>query len=120
MLEAKRIRQPSPYITGSGRHACFLASSAINLTRPVNQRLASCDFQFKRYQVDDKSIGVTLWCVELMLYHPVFPGIRDTVWRDTAGSERFSAMTSSYFRGAHGIILGADYIPEKELSSFLL
>ncbi|KAF5836922.1 hypothetical protein DUNSADRAFT_5253 [Dunaliella salina] len=44
-----------------------------------------CDFQFKRYQVDDKSIGVTLW--------------------DTAGSERFSAMTSSYFRGAHGIIL---------------
>lgn len=26
--------------------------------------------------------------------------------RDTAGSERFQAMTSSYFRGCHGIFLG--------------
>lgn len=33
--------------------------------------------------------------------------IRTTVW-DTAGQEKFRAMTSSYYRGAHGIVLVYD------------
>ena len=32
--------------------------------------------------------------------------IKATIW-DTAGQERFRTLTSSYYRGAHGIIFGA-------------
>jgi len=31
--------------------------------------------------------------------------IKATIW-DTAGQERFRTLTSSYYRGAHGIIFG--------------
>jgi Ras-related protein Rab-18 len=32
--------------------------------------------------------------------------LRLTLW-DTAGQERFRTLTSSYYRGAHGIVFGA-------------
>ena len=32
--------------------------------------------------------------------------LRLTIW-DTAGQERFRTLTSSYYRGAHGIVFGA-------------
>jgi len=31
--------------------------------------------------------------------------VKATIW-DTAGQERFRTLTSSYYRGAHGVILG--------------
>ena len=31
--------------------------------------------------------------------------VKLTIW-DTAGQERFRTLTSSYYRGAHGVILG--------------
>ena len=34
--------------------------------------------------------------------------VKVTIW-DTAGQERFRTLTSSYYRGAQGIILGDRY-----------
>lgn len=44
------------------------------------------DFKVKHMEVSGKRIKMTIW--------------------DTAGQERFRTLTSSYYRGAQGIILG--------------
>mmetsp|Transcript_13228 Transcript_13228/g.23574 ORF Transcript_13228/g.23574 Transcript_13228/m.23574 type:complete len:199 (+) Transcript_13228:220-816(+) len=46
------------------------------------------DFKVKYMTVEDKRIKLTIW--------------------DTAGQERFRTLTSSYYRGAHGIVLVYD------------
>eukprot|EP00128_Syssomonas_multiformis_P011043 Colp12_sorted_trinity150504_noHs@4149 len=46
------------------------------------------DFKIKTVNVSGKSIQLTIW--------------------DTAGQERFRTLTSSYYRGAHGVILVYD------------
>ena len=52
------------------------------------QSTIGVDFKVKSVQRRDKKIKVTIW--------------------DTAGQERFRTLTSSYYRGAHGIILCYD------------
>jgi hypothetical protein len=49
-------------------------------------RWPGVDFKVKMMQVDGKKIKMTIW--------------------DTAGQERFRTLTSSYYRGAQGIVLG--------------
>jgi Ras-related protein Rab-18 len=44
------------------------------------------DFKVKVMTVNRKKVKLTIW--------------------DTAGQERFRTLTASYYRGAHGIILG--------------
>lgn len=77
----------------------FVGDSAVGKTCLLNrlfsdtfdERTAAtigCDFRFKQYQFDDKVVGVTLW--------------------DTAGAEKFKALTSNYYRGAHGLVLVFD------------
>ena len=51
------------------------------------------DFKIQTLQLDDKIIKLQLW--------------------DTAGQERFRTITTSYYRGAHGIIIVFD-ITDKE------
>jgi len=51
------------------------------------------DFKIQTLQMDDKIIKLQLW--------------------DTAGQERFRTITTSYYRGAHGIIIVFD-ITDKE------
>ena len=46
------------------------------------------DFKIQTMQIDDKVIKMQIW--------------------DTAGQERFRTITSSYYRGAHGIIIVYD------------
>ncbi|XP_071732952.1 ras-related protein RABC2a-like isoform X2 [Rutidosis leptorrhynchoides] len=46
------------------------------------------DFKMKMLTIDGKRLKLTIW--------------------DTAGQERFGTLTSSYYRGAHGIILVYD------------
>ncbi|ETO80300.1 hypothetical protein, variant 7 [Phytophthora nicotianae P1976] len=50
--------------------------------------VSGVDFKVKMMQVDGKKIKMTIW--------------------DTAGQERFRTLTSSYYRGAQGIVLVYD------------
>ena len=62
---------------------------------------AGVDFRLKYINAQDKRVKLTIW--------------------DTAGQERFRTLTSSYYRGAHGIIystLGHCPSYEKAGSSF--
>ncbi|KAM0922124.1 hypothetical protein ACQ4PT_006361 [Festuca glaucescens] len=59
---------------------CRVASSS--------QQFPGVDFKIKFLTVGDKKLKLTIW--------------------DTAGQERFRTITSSYYRGAHGIILVYD------------
>lgn len=40
--------------------------------------------------------------------------IKITIW-DTAGQERFRTLTSSYYRGAQGIMLGKRKLDKKNI-----
>jgi Ras-related protein Rab-1A len=51
------------------------------------------DFKVKTLEVDGKSVKLQIW--------------------DTAGQERFRTITSSYYRGAHGVVMVYD-ITDKE------
>jgi len=46
------------------------------------------DFEIREFQVNDKKIKLSVW--------------------DTSGSERFRTITTSYYRGSHGIMLVFD------------
>jgi Ras-related protein Rab-18 len=52
------------------------------------QSTIGVDFKVKHLQVEDKKVKLTIW--------------------DTAGQERFRTLTSSYYRGAHGVVLVYD------------
>merc|ERR1712182_16612 len=55
------------------------------------------DFKLKMMNVEDERLKLTIW--------------------DTAGQERFRTLTSSYYRGAHGIIFVYD-VTRQEGKSF--
>ncbi|KAJ8759134.1 hypothetical protein K2173_004141 [Erythroxylum novogranatense] len=61
----------------------FISNSVHDLTPTIG-----VDFKVKMLNVEDKKLKLTIW--------------------DTAGQERFGILTSSYYRGAHGIILVYD------------
>ena len=46
------------------------------------------DFKIRTIEVDGKTVKLQIW--------------------DTAGQERFKTITSSYYKGAHGIIVAYD------------
>jgi Ras-related protein Rab-1A len=50
------------------------------------------DFKIRTVTIDDKSVKLQIW--------------------DTAGQEKFRTITSSYYRGAHGIIIAYDITDE--------
>jgi Ras-related protein Rab-18 len=52
------------------------------------QSTIGVDFKVKHLQVDGQRVKLTIW--------------------DTAGQERFRTLTSSYYRGAHGVVLVYD------------
>ena len=52
------------------------------------------DFKVKMYESNSKKYKLTIWV-----------GI-SLSFQDTAGQERFRTLTSSYYRNAHGVILG--------------
>jgi len=54
------------------------------------------DFKIRTINIDDKSVKLQIW--------------------DTAGQEKFRTITSSYYRGAHGIIIAYDITDEASFS----
>ncbi|GJZ26203.1 Ran GTPase, partial [Tanacetum coccineum] len=63
-------------------------SSTYKLIRCMHVGLLCVDFKIKQLTVGGKKLKLTIW--------------------DTAGQERFRTLTSSYYRGAQGIILAYD------------
>ncbi|ETO14273.1 RAS small GTpases RIC1/ypt1, partial [Reticulomyxa filosa] len=59
------------------------------------------DFKTKTITIDQKIVKLQLWFVFFFFCH----GHNK---KDTAGQERFRAITKSYYRGAHGIIVVYD------------
>ena len=55
------------------------------------------DFKIKTVDVDSKQIKLQIW--------------------DTAGQERFKTITSSYYKGAHGIIVVYDITDRESFSN---
>jgi len=55
------------------------------------------DFKIKTIELDGKKIKLQIW--------------------DTAGQERFQTITSSYYRGAHGIIVVYDITDQKSFDN---
>ena len=51
------------------------------------------DFKIKTIEIDGKKVKLQIW--------------------DTAGQERFKNITSSYYRGAHGVIVAYDVTDKK-------
>ncbi len=55
------------------------------------------DFKIRNNEVDGKTIKLQIW--------------------DTAGQERFKTITSSYYKGAHGIIVTYDITDRESFSA---
>ena len=55
------------------------------------------DFKIRNNEVDGKVIKLQIW--------------------DTAGQERFKTITSSYYKGAHGIIVTYDITDRESFSA---
>jgi Ras-related protein Rab-8A len=73
--------------SGVGK-TCLLLRYANESFSPTFITTIGIDFKIKNIQVDNKRIKLQIW--------------------DTAGQERFRTITTSYFRGAQGILLVYD------------
>eukprot|EP01114_Cavostelium_apophysatum_P008861 TRINITY_DN2174_c0_g2_i1.p1 TRINITY_DN2174_c0_g2~~TRINITY_DN2174_c0_g2_i1.p1 ORF type:complete len:202 (-),score=40.49 TRINITY_DN2174_c0_g2_i1:574-1179(-) len=73
--------------TGVGK-SCILLRYADNFFSHNYISTIGVDFKIKKVNIDDKSLKLQIW--------------------DTAGQERYRTIVSSFYRGAHGILLVFD------------
>jgi len=73
--------------SGAGKTA-LVAQYVSRIFSDVDAPTIGVDFSTKRLNVSGATVRLTLW--------------------DTAGQERFRTLTSSYYRGAHGVVLVFD------------
>mmetsp|Transcript_5109 Transcript_5109/g.10598 ORF Transcript_5109/g.10598 Transcript_5109/m.10598 type:complete len:208 (+) Transcript_5109:769-1392(+) len=82
--------------SGVGK-TCLLLRYANDSFSPTFITTIGIDFKIKTIQLDDKTIKLQIW--------------------DTAGQERFRTITSSYYRGAHGIIIVYDVTDQESFDN---
>ena len=80
--------------SGVGKSSLLLRFTADKF-EPVSNPTIGVDFRVKYLTLHGKRVKLTIW--------------------DTAGQERFRTLTSSYYRGAHGVIYGADIVSAASL-----
>ena len=112
---------PNSTPAGVGK-TCLLLRYANNSFSPTFITTIGIDFKIKTISVDDKRIKLQVRAARPAALHTAparsttqhprtahpansFPCTQ--IW-DTAGQERFRTITTSYFRGAHGILLVFD------------
>ena len=85
--------------SGSGKSQLLSAYINEGSIAPTadNTNVGGIDFKVKTIELDGKKIRLQLW--------------------DTAGLERFRSMTSSFYRGAHGILMVFDVKDELSFNS---
>jgi len=82
--------------SGVGK-SCLLLRFADDSWTDTHISTIGVDFKIKTLQLDGKVIKLQIW--------------------DTAGQERFRTITSSYYRGAQGIILVYDCTDQESFSN---
>jgi Ras-related protein Rab-8A len=87
---------PWIFYVGVGK-TCLLLRYANDSFSPTFITTIGIDFKIKNITLDGKRIKLQIW--------------------DTAGQERFRTITTSYFRGAQGIILVYDVTDRQSLTS---
>ena len=97
--------------SGVGK-TCLLLRYANDSFSPTFITTIGIDFKIKNIQLDNKRIKLQVELIVKSLSwrkatHEVFYSHRQQIW-DTAGQERFRTITTSYFRGAQGILLVYD------------
>ena len=70
---------------GAVGKTCLLLRYANDTFSPTFITTIGIDFKIKTIDINGKKVKLQIW--------------------DTAGQERFRTLTSSYYRGAHGIVL---------------
>jgi len=82
--------------SGVGK-SCLLLRFADNTYQESYISTIGVDFKIRTVEIDNKAIKLQIW--------------------DTAGQERFRTITSSYYRGAHGIIVVYDVTNEESFDN---
>ena len=99
-----------PLLQARGARLLFASSS---LARSLGARVPShstigVDFKIRTVDIDGKIIKLQVGRrVDLGFFLSRLTADAQQIW-DTAGQERFRTITSSYYRGAHGIIVVYD------------
>eukprot|EP00475_Leptophrys_vorax_P011678 TRINITY_DN18218_c0_g2_i2.p1 TRINITY_DN18218_c0_g2~~TRINITY_DN18218_c0_g2_i2.p1 ORF type:complete len:202 (+),score=5.25 TRINITY_DN18218_c0_g2_i2:52-657(+) len=81
----------------AGLHMCVHVCMRVRVHACAHHVPAGVDFKLKSVVVNGKHVKLTIW--------------------DTAGQERFRTLTSSYYRGAQGVILVYDVTRRETFSS---
>ena len=99
--------------SGVGK-TCLLLRYANDSFSPTFITTIGIDFKIKNIQLDSKRIKLQVELSQLFFDIPIVYLKRlchqiyfNQIW-DTAGQERFRTITTSYFRGAQGILLVYD------------
>jgi len=82
--------------SGVGK-TCLLLRYANDSFSPTFITTIGIDFKIKNIEIEDKRVKLQIW--------------------DTAGQERFRTITTSYFRGAQGIVLVYDVTDRRSFES---